>query len=143
MPPLRDRREDIAQLALSFAGPDVILREAAIKMLEYQTWSGNVRELSQVIRTAVARIGGEGEIKASVIEEVLENLNDGQLSESPNFPVPFGMTYSEALEAYEKFLLDYSLAVTGNKKSNAAKLWGESPASITKKIKKWNLREED
>lgn len=144
LPPLRDRREDIASLVESFAGDKVVLREAAIKLLEFQPWQGNVRELSQVIKTAVAKIGGSGEIKAAVIEEVLQNLNDGQNAASLSFPVPAsGMTYRDALEAYEKFLLEHSLLVTGNKNSNAARLWGESPASITKKIKKWNLGSED
>lgn len=144
LPPLRDRREDIASLAETFAGPEIVLREAAIKLLEFQPWQGNVRELSQVIKTAIAKIGGEGEIKASVIEEVLQNLNDGQDSSSLSYPVPpSGTTYREALESYEKFLLEHSLLITGNKNSNAAKLWGESPASITKKIKKWGVGADD
>lgn len=144
LPPLRDRREDIASLVESFAGDEVVLREAAIKLLEFQPWQGNVRQLSQVIKTAIAKIGGSGEVKASVIEEVLQNLNDGQNAASLSFPVPpSGMTYRDALESYEKFLLEHSLVVTGNKNSVAARLWGESPASITKKVKKWGVANED
>lgn len=144
LPPLRDRREDIASLVENFVGDKVTVREAAIKLLEFQPWQGNVRELSQVIKTAVAKIGGAGEIKPAVIEEVLQNLNDGQNAASLSFPVPpTGTTYREALEAYEKFLLEHSLLITGNKNSSAARLWGESPASITKKIKKWNVTSEE
>lgn len=144
LPPLRDRREDIASLAVNFAGPDVVIREAAIKLLEFQSWQGNVRELDQIIKAAVAKIGGSGEIKASIIEEVLENFSAGQDVYSINFPVPPpNLSYSKALEAYEKFLLVHSLNVTGNAKSKAAQLWGESPSSITKKVKKWNLDDND
>jgi len=61
VPPLRDRRQDIASLARHFVmlslpnGTEPIhLAAEAIRALEAYSWPGNVRELRQVIRRAVA-----------------------------------------------------------------------------------------
>ena len=140
LPPLRERREDIASLAKFFAGDKIILKESVIKLLEYQNWDGNVRELNAVIQASVATVGGDGEIEAGIVEQVLGSMNESKSAENLSFPVPpSGTDFSQALQAYEKFLLEYSLMITDNVKSHAAVLWGESPASITKKVKKWNL----
>jgi DNA-binding NtrC family response regulator/CHASE2 domain-containing sensor protein len=61
LPPLRERREDIAPLAARFleeaaaeAGRQVSLSEAAVQALEAHDWPGNVRELANCLRRAVA-----------------------------------------------------------------------------------------
>lgn len=61
VPPLRDRREEIAPLADRFAremSPDAYLTSAAIAHLEAQRWPGNVRELRSAVRRAVVRARG-------------------------------------------------------------------------------------
>ena len=59
IPPLRDRREDILPLSLSFIqesggrlGPDWHIREDAMAALYAYDWPGNVRELKNTIRRA-------------------------------------------------------------------------------------------
>lgn len=142
LPSLRERRVDIAPLAINFAGPNISFREGAIKLLEYQQWEGNVRELQMFVHTAAATINGQGEITVQTIEKVLEILHAGHEAKHLAYPVPpAGMLFSKALEDYEKFLVEHSLNVT-KKKSEAARLWGETPAAMTKKIKKWNLGDE-
>ena len=61
LPPLRERRQDVAPLAARFleeaaaeAGRRVGLSEAALLALEGHDWPGNVRELSNCLRQAVA-----------------------------------------------------------------------------------------
>jgi transcriptional regulator with GAF, ATPase, and Fis domain len=66
LPPLRERPEDIAQLAAHFveqaarrygrAAPRLTVR--AIRMLETYRWPGNVRELQHVIERAVLLSAG-------------------------------------------------------------------------------------
>ena len=67
MPPLRERREDIAILARHFAGrmgrelggdaaPE--LTAEALEMLEAHPWPGNIRELKNVVERAVHRAEG-------------------------------------------------------------------------------------
>lgn len=55
LPPLRDRREDIAPLAEHFAkreDPDLTLSKAVLYHLEENNWKGNVRELESTIKRA-------------------------------------------------------------------------------------------
>ncbi len=61
LPPLRERRQDVAPLAARFvedaageAGRPVALSAAALEALEGHNWPGNVRELQHCIQQAVA-----------------------------------------------------------------------------------------
>jgi DNA-binding NtrC family response regulator len=65
LPPLRERRADIAPLAGRFldeavaeAGRRMTLSEAALQALERHDWPGNVRELENCLRQAVALADG-------------------------------------------------------------------------------------
>jgi len=59
IPPLRDRPEDIAQLAAHFLGkyalrlPAPQLSAAALQVLKTHPWAGNIRELQNVIERAL------------------------------------------------------------------------------------------
>src|SRR5690606_12663428 len=67
VPPLRERLEDITELAFHFLkiaskrhGKDVTsIDEATIEVLMNHSWPGNVRELSNVIERAVVFVNGE------------------------------------------------------------------------------------
>jgi DNA-binding NtrC family response regulator len=58
VPPLRERREDIAALARTFLGEerqkDLVLSPAALRVLESYAWPGNVRELQNAIKHGAA-----------------------------------------------------------------------------------------
>ena len=72
IPPLRERRSEIAPLAREFirvacarAGrPPLRLNESAVLLLESHTWPGNVRELKNAIERAVV-LSNRGQIGAS------------------------------------------------------------------------------
>lgn len=57
IPPLRERKEDISYLAKIFAAKhNVTLSENALKKLEVNYWSGNVRELMKCIERSVQNV---------------------------------------------------------------------------------------
>jgi transcriptional regulator with GAF, ATPase, and Fis domain len=62
LPPLRERREDIAPLAQHFITrserPDLRLADETAEVLESHAWPGNVRELEHVIERAVIVAAG-------------------------------------------------------------------------------------
>lgn len=82
VPPLRQRREDIPELATHFlnkaveneSSPD--LDEAALAVLMSHDWPGNVRELENVIRRLVVLSGG-GEIGAGAVQRALDRSETG------------------------------------------------------------------
>ena len=66
LPPLRDRREDILELALHFLGRAAKrlgkslthIDEQALELLERYAWPGNIRELENIIERAVVLAEG-------------------------------------------------------------------------------------
>ena len=67
LPPLRERRGDVVQLAESFLEkfcPGVSLSAEAIQTLAQHDWPGNVRELKNVIERSSIVVGGGREILA-------------------------------------------------------------------------------
>ena len=66
LPPLRDRMDDLEQLAVAFAAkfhPGVTLGRQALQILAQHSWPGNVRELRNAIERATILVGSGEEIK--------------------------------------------------------------------------------
>lgn len=66
MPRLRDRIDDLEELAVAFAAkyiPGVLLSRDALQVLEQHPWQGNVRELRNAIERATILVGPGREIK--------------------------------------------------------------------------------
>jgi transcriptional regulator with GAF, ATPase, and Fis domain len=66
LPPLRERMEDLEELALAFAAkfqPGVALSRAALDIMAQHSWPGNVRELRNAIERATILVGAGQEIK--------------------------------------------------------------------------------
>lgn len=74
LPPLRERRADIAVLTEHFAAPDGVgMTAQALERLMSHDWPGNVRELRNVVTAAAAisRRRGMSEIELDVVQGLL------------------------------------------------------------------------
>jgi transcriptional regulator with GAF, ATPase, and Fis domain len=70
LPPLRDRMDDLEELALSFVAkfsPGVAMSREALRILAQHGWPGNIRELRNAIERATILVGNEREIRAEHI----------------------------------------------------------------------------
>lgn len=66
LPPLRERMDDLEELARSFTArflPGVALSREALQILAQHSWPGNIRELRNAIERATILVGTEREIK--------------------------------------------------------------------------------
>jgi len=66
LPPLRERMDDVEELATAFVGkfgPGMSLSRAALEILLQHRWPGNVRELRNALERATILAGIEHEIK--------------------------------------------------------------------------------
>jgi transcriptional regulator with GAF, ATPase, and Fis domain len=66
LPPLRERMEDLEELALAFVAkfqPGVALSREALDIMAQHSWPGNVRELRNAIERATILVGTGQEIK--------------------------------------------------------------------------------
>jgi two-component system nitrogen regulation response regulator GlnG len=163
LPPLRERREDIAALAQHFLVlaaedglPRRVLTADAIEQLEARYWRGNVRELRNVVYrlTLMAReeridadafsdIIGPEIAAASVPQDAGQGGFGGALAawlaaENP----PPGALYHRALAAFEKPLIEYALGRTGGNQLRAAQLLGINRNTLRKRIGELGLEPE-
>jgi transcriptional regulator with GAF, ATPase, and Fis domain len=147
LPPLRDRREDIVELADSFLeeiGGIVgrpatgISREAKDHLIAY-AWPGNVRELRNAIERAVILADG-GYIRPEHLPVTApRQVVVPAAGEMPtSAPLPAG---GVNLEAIERSLVVKALSQARHNKTRAAKLLGLTRAQLYSRIEKYGLAE--
>lgn len=156
VPPLRERREDIPALVQCLLYRHSHLSQKPVKgitkaflnrLLSYG-WHGNIRELENVIRSAIAtartpylttqelkELGSAPVAKESEQKEFTEELGAAL--------IPFlkealkkkqKNIYERVLNEMDKVLLDYILSRTNENQSEAARLLGISRLTLRKKL---------
>jgi two-component system NtrC family response regulator len=145
--PLRDRREDILELAQEFLteiGANVgrpatgIARDAKEQLLNYR-WPGNVRELRNAIERAVILADG-GDIRSEHLPMASARTAAPVTDLSAVGPFPSG---GVNLEAIERAFVVKALTQARHNKTRAAKLLGLTRAQLYSRIEKYGLAEAD
>jgi DNA-binding NtrC family response regulator len=130
LPALRDRREDIPDLASAFlararAAAPRRLSSAAMEALLAHPWPGNVRELEHVIERA--------SLLAATDEITTPDL---MLRRSDVAPKLEEMT----LEQVERYLIERALATQGGNVSEAARVLGLSRSALYRRLTSLGIR---
>ncbi|HKW42082.1 MAG TPA: sigma-54 dependent transcriptional regulator [Gemmatimonadales bacterium] len=140
LPPLAERREDIAPLARHFAahlarrlGQRVALSEAALEWLGAQPWPGNVRALEHAIE------------RAAVLSEK-ELLEPGDFQSTPGSRPgsPPGSSAGpgslrEVVEAAERQAISAALSAADGNRRDAAKRLGVSLRTLFYKMDRYGI----
>jgi DNA-binding NtrC family response regulator len=131
LPPLRERRDDIPDLASTFlararGGRSRALSSAAMEALLAHSWPGNVRELEHVIERASLLATG-GEITAEDL--MLRPRGDAA-------PRLEEMT----IEQVERYLIERALAAQGGNVSEAARALGLSRSALYRRLTSLGIR---
>jgi DNA-binding NtrC family response regulator len=153
LPPLRDRRAAIAPLASQFVAefaarnrPDVRgLSPAAVRALEAYSWTGNVRELRNVIERAVALCAGPDvqprdlpeAVRAAAGSAPPVSGNNRPPAPSPVLAQP--ATLAQTREATEIRRIQEALCKHRNNRRRAAAELGISRMALYKKLHKYGL----
>ncbi|MFZ5480428.1 MAG: sigma-54-dependent transcriptional regulator [Myxococcota bacterium] len=144
VPPLRERKEDIAALVHHFIeklnkafGRNIHGTSGkAMDLLQQYRWPGNVRELRNVIERTVILLQGEVIQPEDLPPELrFQGLPAGAIAGCP-FVLP---EEGVGLEAVEKGLLMQALQRTGGNQSAAARLLGISRYALRYRIEKFGL----
>jgi two-component system, NtrC family, nitrogen regulation response regulator GlnG len=152
LPPLRERRDDIAALARHFLGlaigeglPRRRIDGDAIAALEGFPWRGNVRELRNAIYR-LALIARDETIDSETVEAVLgappaahEEAGEAGFAGALEAwlrvtPVRAGQLYHDALAEFERPLIAHALAETGGNQLRAARLLGINRNTLRKRL---------
>ncbi len=145
LPPLRDHREDVVELAEHFlskhrppGAPEFSFSAQALQHLLQHSWPGNNRELENVVLRAVA-FARNGTIEASDVVFDSESgafLSERQSTRKRTEPEHSRESAVESLEEHEKRVIERALAAHGGNKKAAAKQLGIAESTLHRKLKR-------
>lgn len=138
IPPLRERPEDIPDLAREFFArycqlhhrPVSTIEDSAISALRQYEWPGNVRELENVIERAVIFSSAEENLSIDVLSRVFSCKNSGQAL-TTGFTVPLTLTMKELEVRYSRAVLDE----VGGNKSEATRILKIDYKTLERRLK--------
>jgi len=143
LPPLRERREDIPDLAAHildrlsqrFGGPARHLTDAAMARFMVYAWPGNVREMENEIARALVLAGDRTELGE---DDLSDKLRHAAAPPGQTGAATTG-TLAEQVEALERRLIDQARTATGGNKSKMARLLGLSREGLRKKMSRYAI----
>ncbi len=138
IPPLRERKDDIALLVdhflKKFAGGKKKFSENAVGLLRNYQWKGNVRELENIIERVVLLCDNDV-IGADHLPEEISSVSKTEKAVVP----AGGMDIEKLMEETEKAYLLKALEKTNGVKTEAARLLSLSFRSFRHKLKKFGI----
>ncbi|HUF12934.1 MAG TPA: sigma-54 dependent transcriptional regulator [Longimicrobiales bacterium] len=142
LPPLRDRRDDVALLAEHFLarldrgqanGDGFRLTEPALEVLSAYDWPGNVREMENALeRAAILATSGVMDVE-HLPQRLLEPPAAPLVGEEPP-PNP-------TLEVIERAYIMWVLSAAGGNKARAAEVLGIDPSTLYRKLNRYGVED--
>jgi len=152
LPPLRERREDVALLAASFVNeicemnhlPPIRISSSALSLLEEYAWPGNVEELRGAIEQAVIVSSDELIRPGDLPEPIREAAVPGR----PRIPAgmsarPFREAKRDVVNAFEKVYLGELLEQHRGNVTTAAQHAGMLRSALQRLLRKYRLKSVD
>ncbi|NIN71791.1 MAG: AAA domain-containing protein [Gemmatimonadetes bacterium] len=163
LPPLRERREDIADLVNNYVKqfrvqlgrPVAGISPEALEALEHYVWPGNVRELVNVIERAVLLCKSTELTVDDLPESVVASTGWTQtpqatarrsmkwLAGDELLSKPLGVARGELVTSFERAYLIRALRSTGGRVGEAARRAGIDPRTLYNKMKLYGLQKEE
>jgi transcriptional regulator with GAF, ATPase, and Fis domain len=143
LPPLRERPEDVAELARFFVRkaceaeglPLKVIAPDCMQRLRLYSWPGNVRQLENAIEAAVA-LSGDRDILLTEDFSFLPVSVPAVPSPMTELCVPEGgLDFEGVVTRIERTILEQALRRTGGNKKMAADLLGLKRTTLTAKLR--------
>jgi DNA-binding NtrC family response regulator len=142
LPPLRERRSDIAALVHYFLdrfapGRTLGVSPAAMKCMLQYDWTGNVRELENCVERAVA-LGSQEMIDIADLPPAVRAQQEIEFMPQPIAGAAPGGVNTD-LEEIERDTIQRVIAQVHGDKAQARKMLGISRATLYRKLKRYNI----
>jgi DNA-binding NtrC family response regulator len=145
LPPLKERRGDIALLARYFLGkickemnrPLMTIDQAALYAIESYDWPGNVREMENVIERTVALTDG-GTIRCNDLPPDIGKSRTKVPSTAPQITRE-GVDMSQVIADIERQMIEQALTLGNGVKARAADLLSINRTTLVEKIKRLRM----
>jgi len=146
IPPLRERKEDVEELAKHFLKKYAVLMDKNISQISFAVmeafktypFKGNVRELENLIERAVAMEKTNRLLPSSFPLHFFGNYENLWTDKTPALEKPVDL--EKIVENIEKKYIMTALKKTGGNQSKSAKLLGLSGRVFRYKMEKYNIR---
>ncbi len=148
LPALRERREDIAELAHEMfarvGAPQTVLDAEVVATLGAYAWPGNVRELLNVIRRAFL-FAENGVVDAPLIRRMISAslFAQGEPIASGTRVEPGSQTASRNLAVLEREHIEHVLQELGGNVTRAAIALGIDRRTLQRKLKAYGLSDDE
>ncbi len=151
LPPLRDRGEDVIEIARHmlrvFAAEEgrvfSRIEPEVVELFRKSPWPGNVRQLLNVLRNVVVLNDGES-IDTTMLPLEIMHLSEGSLPNSPREYAPridgmpdFGTLIGRPLAEIERIVIEATIAQNGGSVSKASRVLDVSPSTLYRKREAW------
>jgi DNA-binding NtrC family response regulator len=146
LPPLRDRKEDVALLVRHFLeklsppgaygpqGSSIVVSQDAMRRLMAYAWPGNVRQLENAVERALALLGTRTTIEVS---DLPPEIQAAQVPLVPSVDFPEnGVDLPELVGQIERDLIHRALLRSGGNKAAAAGLLRLKRTTLVEKLKR-------
>jgi two-component system, NtrC family, nitrogen regulation response regulator NtrX len=146
VPPLRQRQEDIPELARFYAEtlsastpvPYRKISVAAQNRLRNHHWPGNARELFNLIQRLLV-LGGDDEIGMAEVEAALAECDTSAQVPVHAVPEMYNMPLREAREAFERDYLTHQLKAADGSVGRLADVVGMERTHLYRKLKQLGI----
>jgi arginine utilization regulatory protein len=139
IPPLRERKEDLAILINHFMQEKYLISEEALTILYKYDYPGNVRQLEYIVEGAVAFLRDEKNILPEHLPSyIYDHHNYKDETSFSNEPIS-SLPLTEQVEAFEKDLITRMLKKMNAHITNTADGLGISRQSLNYKIRKYEI----
>jgi transcriptional regulator with GAF, ATPase, and Fis domain len=156
VPPLRNRIEDIPELAMHFLRQSAerchrnvtTIDDDALALLKGYSWPGNIRELENIIERAVVITEGTTVTTRELPGELIQGVYEQEMAPADGMAngmhnaVPAGVgagTARLARQRRERERLVQALASAGGNKAEAARVLGLARSTLISRLKKYGL----
>jgi DNA-binding NtrC family response regulator len=144
IPPLREHREDVPELAVQMLtsmieasqAPLKHLTTAALNALRNYDWPGNLSQLNAAVST-LAQTTLSAEIGSEDVNRVLREMGS---SLAPGLPIPLDLPLREARDRFEALYLEHHMRREEGNMSRVAEKVGLERTHLYRKLKQLGIR---